>query len=276
MVGGVFYEHGHRMIAATVGFLTLCLAISLNFREQRRWVKLLGLLALGTVVLQGALGGITVLFFLPTPISVFHGVLAQVFFLLTIFIAYSQSNERLRRGYIRCEAPRRLLRLVILWTSFIFVQLILGAVMRHTESGLAIPDFPKMGGHWIPVFDQTMLETINNLRFDQNFDPVTLGQIFYNFLHRLGALLILIFLGILNILIFQFPKGRPRVFRTVLWIDIFLGVQIILGALTVLTIKSPLITSLHVVTGAAILGVSFLLILRAAPLTLRDFKQSVV
>ena len=275
MIGGVFYEHGHRMVAATVGFLTLCLAISIKFKEQRQWVKCLGFLALGAVVVQGVLGGITVLFFLPTPVSVFHGILAQVFFILTIFIAYSQSNERLRRGYMRCETPQRLLRLTILWTIFILVQLILGAVMRHTESGLAIPDFPKMGGSWLPAFNPAMLDAINNFRFDKNLDPVTLAQVFYHFLHRVGALLILIFLGILNVIAFQTPQRHHRIVRTLLWIDIFVMVQVILGAMTVLTIKSPLVTSLHVVTGAMILGMSFLLTLRTAPLTLRDFKRSI-
>ena len=65
MVGGVFYEHGHRMAAATVGFLMLVLAAALSRFEKRKWVKNLGWLTLGTVVLQGILGGMTVLFFLP-------------------------------------------------------------------------------------------------------------------------------------------------------------------------------------------------------------------
>ena len=275
MIGGVFYEHGHRMVAATVGFLMLCLAISLGIRESRKWVKVLGYCALGTVVLQGVLGGITVLFFLPIPISVLHGVLAQVFFILTIFIAYSQSKERLIRGYVRLESSRRLLRLVILWTGFVLLQLILGAVMRHTESGLAIPDFPTMGGKWLPTFDQTMLDAINNLRFDRDLTSVTLTQVFYHFLHRLGALFILIFLGILNIVSLLDYKKHQGIFQAVIWINILIVLQVILGVMTILTLKLPIITSLHVVTGATLLGTSFLLILRASPLTLIDFKQSI-
>ena len=80
MIGGVFYEHGHRMIATVVGFLTLCLAVWLWFKEERQWVKVLGLCCLGAVIVQGLLGGITVLFYLPTLVSVAHGVLAQTFF----------------------------------------------------------------------------------------------------------------------------------------------------------------------------------------------------
>ena len=79
MVGGVAYEHGHRMAAATVGLLTVVLALWLWNREPRKWVQRLGVGALITVVCQGILGGITVLFLLPTAVSVSHAALAQIF-----------------------------------------------------------------------------------------------------------------------------------------------------------------------------------------------------
>src|SRR2546423_6762019 len=87
MVGGVFYEHGHRMVATTVGILTVVLAIWLARREPRRWVRRLGLLAVAAVVAQGVLGGLTVIFLLPTAVSVAHACLAQTFFCLTVAIA---------------------------------------------------------------------------------------------------------------------------------------------------------------------------------------------
>ena len=80
MVGGIFYEHGHRMIATLVGTLSIVLAVWLWRVESRRWVRWLGVAALGAVVAQGILGGITVLFFLPPPISAAHATLAQLFF----------------------------------------------------------------------------------------------------------------------------------------------------------------------------------------------------
>ncbi|MCA9406939.1 MAG: COX15/CtaA family protein, partial [Candidatus Omnitrophica bacterium] len=89
MVGGVFYEHGHRMVASLVGFLMLTMAIWIGLKEERLWLRITAFTALGAVILQGVLGGITVLTMLPTPVSVMHGVLAQTFFLLTIFIAYA-------------------------------------------------------------------------------------------------------------------------------------------------------------------------------------------
>ena len=80
MIGGIFYEHGHRMIATLVGMLTIGLAVWLQRRESRRWLRRLGWGALAAVCLQGLLGGLTVLFFLPTAISVGHAGLAQLFF----------------------------------------------------------------------------------------------------------------------------------------------------------------------------------------------------
>src|SRR4051794_35034949 len=86
-VGGIFYEHGHRLIASTVGFLTIILAVWVGRVEPRRWVRRLGYAALGAVILQGLLGGITVLLFLPAPISIGHAALAQLFFCITLSLA---------------------------------------------------------------------------------------------------------------------------------------------------------------------------------------------
>src|SRR4029450_11173313 len=84
MVGGIFYEHGHRLIASTVGFMKIGLFLWPVWAEPRRWVKRLGFLALGAVVLQGVLGGLTVLYFLPAPVSIGHAALAEIFFCLTV------------------------------------------------------------------------------------------------------------------------------------------------------------------------------------------------
>lgn len=274
MVGGIFYEHGHRMVASTVGFFTLILAIWVARKERRGWVKKLGFFALGAVILQGLLGGITVLFFLPTAISVLHGVLAQTFFLTTIFLAYALSIERLNRETsVGFESDAKVVRFSFKLVILIYFQLILAAVMRHTHSGLAIPDFPTMGGYWLPPFNQTMLDRINQTRFMGNLDPVQMWQVILHFMHRFLALLIVVGTIILNRIIFaRFPYEK-LINRSVLLIDGLVLVQISLGILTVLTWKSPYITSLHVVTGAATLGVSFLILLRVSPLSFRQFQQ---
>src|SRR5687767_1030829 len=102
MVGGIFYEHSHRLIASTVGFLILVLAIWLWRAEPRRWVRNLGFLALAAVVTQGMLGGITVLWYLPTPVSIAHASLAQIVFCLTVAIALFVSG-----GWTRAYSTSR-------------------------------------------------------------------------------------------------------------------------------------------------------------------------
>jgi cytochrome c oxidase assembly protein subunit 15 len=92
MVGGIFYEHLHRLVASTVGFLIVVLAVWLARAEPRRWVRRLGYLALAAVITQGVLGGITVLWYLPDAISIAHASLAQIVFCLTTTIALVTSR----------------------------------------------------------------------------------------------------------------------------------------------------------------------------------------
>ncbi|MBZ0165545.1 MAG: COX15/CtaA family protein, partial [Candidatus Omnitrophica bacterium] len=198
MVGGVFYEHGHRMVATLVGFFTLSLAIWLWLKEERQWVKTIGYCALGAVILQGVLGGVTVLFFLPTPVSVAHGVLAQTFFLMTIFLAYAQSQERFARAGTAILADRPLQNWSLLLVVSIYIQLILGAIMRHTGSGLAVYDFPTMAGEWLPHVNALFLERINAWRFDQGLDSVAMPNVFFHLAHRFWAGLVLVLLLFVN------------------------------------------------------------------------------
>src|SRR5216683_8197225 len=86
-VANIFYEHGHRLIASTVGSLTIILAIWLWLADPRPWLRWFGVAALGAVIAQGLLGGLTVLFFLPAAISTAHAGLAEIFFCLTVAIA---------------------------------------------------------------------------------------------------------------------------------------------------------------------------------------------
>ncbi len=273
MVGGIFYEHGHRLVAAGVGLLTLGLAVWLGISEKRRWVRYLGIGALGVVVLQGILGGMTVLFLLPTALSVWHGVLAQSFFVLTILIAYSQSEERRKAETGGRDVNRNILILSLFFSLLIYIQLILGALMRHTGSGLAIPDFPKMGGFWIPPFDEKMLWNINGRRFDLHLDPVSMSQVAVHFIHRLSAFFIVAMLGLLNVTCLKQYGKENQILQTVLCLDLLVLLQVGLGAFTVLTGKSALVTTLHVATGAAALGAAVLLVLRLSPVSLAQTKR---
>ncbi|MCA9406615.1 MAG: COX15/CtaA family protein, partial [Candidatus Omnitrophica bacterium] len=117
--------------------------------------------------------------------------------------------------------------------------------------------------------------TINIWRFEHNLDFVTIDQVYYHLFHRLGALLVLIGLCLLNYFGIKTYKGNKTVMRTLYCLDGIILLQITLGIATVLSLKGPFITSLHVVTGAATLGLSFLLLLRTAPLSFKVFKEAV-
>ena len=266
MVGGVFYEHGHRMIASVVGFFMLILAIWLGKKDERKWVRVTGYWGLAAVIVQGLLGGITVLYYLPTPVSVSHGVLAQTFFLITIFLAYSQSKERQLRTFSKVGRDESLQTAVGIGIVVVYIQLILGAIMRHTGSGLAIYDFPTMAGEWWPAFDQVTLKKINSWRFAEGYDPVKMTNAIYHLVHRLGAAVVVLAVIYINIVGLKCAlPNRAKVLQTIGIIDALIVVQITLGIMTVLTQKSPVITSFHVVIGAATLGFVFLLYLRTAP-----------
>ncbi len=274
MAGGIKYEHTHRMLASIVGLLTLILTFWLIcVKKQPVWIKRLGILAFLTVVAQGVLGGLIVKFFLPVWLSTFHGVLAQTFFLIVILIAYALSIEWHRRWNIEEESYNpRVLRLAILLTVMIYIQLIIGNIMRHAQAGLAVPDFPTMGGTIFPAFDQAWLNRINAWRFENNLGPVDMGQVCVHLLHRFWAFLILINILWLNNIAYKECLDRPLILKTLYWLNIAVILQIILGISTVLTHKGAYTTTMHVTMGAIVLGLSFLMVLRASPLTWRQFK----
>src|ERR1041384_1269578 len=166
-VANILYEHGHRLIASSVGFLTIVMAVWLWLAEPRRWGKGLGGVGLGKVSAQGLLGGLTVLFFLPAAISTAHASLAEIFFCLTVAIALFTSP-----GWSTTPIAddTRLRQLATTLTVVVFTQILIGATMRHTGAGLAIPDFPWMFGHIVPDHWS--------------------GAIAIHFTHRIGALLV--------------------------------------------------------------------------------------
>jgi cytochrome c oxidase assembly protein subunit 15 len=133
MTGGVQYEHGHRMVAEFVGVLTIVLAIWTWRAEKRLWLRFLGVAALGTVLFQGLLGGITVLFYLPPIISSAHAALAQTFFCIAVAIS-AGTGRRWVEEPPRVEIDHRrpaLFTLTLLSIFVLYTQLILGAMFRH-------------------------------------------------------------------------------------------------------------------------------------------------
>ncbi|HSK65118.1 MAG TPA: COX15/CtaA family protein, partial [Pyrinomonadaceae bacterium] len=139
MVGNLFYEHGHRMIATTVGMLTIVLMIYILVKEKRQWVRRLGVIALLAVITQGLLGGLTVKLLLPLWVSTAHATLAQLFFCLTVSLAVFTSRSWMEARPLPPEStagkgtvPLRYLCTVALIA--IFLQLIIGATLRHSAT----------------------------------------------------------------------------------------------------------------------------------------------
>jgi protoheme IX farnesyltransferase len=135
MLGGVFFEHGHRAAAGTVGLLTLGLAFCLWRWEERRRVRLLGYTAFGLVVAQALLGGLTVLLKLPPAVSIAHACMAQTFFCVIVALAVSTDTKD-AAGPAPPLADETFSVLAWTATAAIYLQLLLGAVLRHTGHGL--------------------------------------------------------------------------------------------------------------------------------------------
>jgi cytochrome c oxidase assembly protein subunit 15 len=241
MVGGIFYEHGHRLIASTVGFLTIGLVLFLWRVEPRRWVRNLGWIALGAVVLQGVLGGLTVIFLLPDAISISHAGLAQLFFCIVVSLTLFTSRTWREPAVAPIDDPRLRRRMAVM-TGMVYLQILLGATMRHTGAGLAIPDFPLSYGRLIPPFWSFAIAV--------------------HFAHRLGALTIVV-LALMNLgYIWSRHRSRPELTRPISLLILIVATQVSLGALVVLTGKQPIVNTLHVATGALVLVTSLVLTLR--------------
>ena len=135
MVGNLFWEHGHRMVATAVGMLTIGLAIYAQVSERRTWVKLLAWGALAAVIAQGLLGGLTVKLNLPLIVSAAHATLAQLFFLITVSLAVFTSRRWVDAAPVQPvpEGPR-LRSMCVLALIVILTQLVLGATLRHSAT----------------------------------------------------------------------------------------------------------------------------------------------
>lgn len=246
MVGGIFYEHGHRMIATLVGFLTLVQAFWLQFREPKRFLRILGWCALGAVIVQGLLGGMTVLFLLPPAISTAHAGLAEIFFCLNVSIAFFASDWYHRiRHQEKGNAPVGMTATLV---GLVYVQILVGAVMRHLGAGLAIPDFPLSFGRLIP--------------------PFTSAAVAINFAHRVGGFLVMFFVIALAVRLLRYEKNHPvRMAGSLLMLVV--PIQVFLGALTIWSGKQPHLTSLHVMNGALTLALAVILWLTTRTLAWR-------
>jgi heme A synthase len=229
MVGGVLFEHGHRMIAGVVGLLIAALALALWRSSRPAALKRLGWAAAGLVVVQAGLGGLTVLMRLPPAVSIAHALLAMVVFALVLAIAvrttviWDSSPGSLSAGPARALAHAAL--------GAVGLQILLGALVRHTGAGLACPDFPLCHGRLWP--------------------EMTNPWVAIHFAHRWWALGVA---GLVAALAWS-ARVESAPVRAGAWTAAALVVaQIALGGAAVLTGLAPAVTVAHHAGGALLLA----------------------
>ncbi len=239
MVGNLFWEHGHRLIASTVGLLTIGLVIFLFLKEERGWVRRLGVVALVGVIAQGLLGGLTVKLMLPLAVSTAHATLAQLFFCTTVSLAVFTSASWIKhRPTIEEQGSLPLRYLCVAAATTILVQLVIGATLRHSAT-------------WDKPLPTDLLLT-----------------------HIGGAIAVTLLLGTTALLILRRHQGETFLVRPAKIALSLLVVQLSLGVLAYLTrVASPNdpqplnpmvgITVAHVACGALVFATTIVLTLRA-------------
>lgn len=238
MVGNLFWEHGHRLVATTVGMLTIGLTVYFLRAEKRPRIRRLGIFALGAVIAQGLLGGLTVKLMLPLAVSAAHATLAQLFFCTVVSLSVFTSRSWFEdRKTIAEKGSPPLRYLSVAATVTIFLQLILGATLRHSAP-------------W------------------DRFLPTELV-----IAHIVGAVAVTLMLGSTVLLVFRRYGGDSYLTKPA-WIALgLLVVQLFLGVASYLTrLASPNdpqplnpmigITVAHVATGALVFATTIVLTLR--------------
>lgn len=249
-VGGIFYEHGHRLIASTVGFLTIIQAIWLQRREPKKFVRTLGWLSLAAVIVQGLLGGITVILLLPKAVSISHAALAEIFFCINVSIAFFTSRwYHELRTMEKGDAP---VRMAWSLTALVYLQIVAGAVLRHLGAGLAIPDFPLSFGKLVPNFLSQ--------------------EIVAAYVHRAGGFVVAAAVIAVAIRLLRYHRDHPLRALAHLLVAV-VAAQVLLGGYVIWSAKQPHITSLHVMLGASTLALSLVLTLSARTLSWRSTSR---
>ena len=286
-LGGIFYEHSHRLLASLVGLMTTILAIWLWLKDTRSWMHWLGVAAFLLVVAQGVLGGLRVRLSMDS-LGVYHATIAQLFFVLTCAIALFTSrwwqnygrdalprvqNARNEAAQQRGPTDENLRWLVLATAILIFVQLIIAAAMRHQHAGLAISDFPLAHGKLWPATSAEAVARYNAQRVSVNAEnPITAFQIKLQMAHRVVALAILILAAVCAWQAKRWSSRfcvssedslkvelQPRIFvrLSMLWLGLTIA-QVGLGAATIWTNKAADVATAHVLVGALILAVGAL------------------
>ena len=255
MQGGVFYEHGHRMIAGTVALLLFALTIWTWRTEHRSWVRFLITFAFVLVIGQAILGGLTVLLLLPASISVAHASTAMLLFALVVtFAAVTSPKWASATG----SAEHRASRLAVFAsgvTALVYLQIVVGAIMRHIGAGLACPDFPLCHGELVP--------------------PLNSFYMAVHFYHRVGGVLVTLAVWALALAAHRWVPQEKGIRNLMFLAAGGVLFQFGLGVASIWTRLDPLVTVLHHAGGATLLALTTLIALWSFRLAHND-REDVV
>lgn len=254
----MFLEHSHRL---TAGLVATMVAVMFAWIWLRRGsvregaFPLAGMALLG-VLAQAVLGGLRVILdpqgvaatttTTATTFRVLHGCVAQIELCLLVALAalLSPAWDRVRTSQ-KLSGIAKLGRIAV---ALVFLQLIVGATMRHLGAGLAIPTFPQA------TADGGFMPKIHNAYVDLNFTHT-----------RFGALVVTLLLLHLGASAFRKADGDALIQRPAILLGALILAQVTLGMFVIWTQKQqPLLTTLHVVNGAAVLATCVLLTVRAS------------
>lgn len=237
MKGGIFFEHSHRLVAAAVGLLTIILCILL-LRQSDRGLKKAGFLAVGLVIFQGILGGITVIYRLPTAVSTAHLATSMLFLLLLVYIAFRSFQPQVAEGAYAKAKPW-----VYATGILLYLQIVLGGLVRHTGAGLACLDIPLCQGSLWPAGAPPILQV--------------------HMIHRIGGVFVglMVFVASWRVASLRPPSGL----RTLAVLaPLLVLVQIGLGLWSIYSALGLFPVTAHLGVGALLLVVMFLMSLNVA------------
>jgi heme a synthase len=254
-VGGILFEHTHRLMGSVVGFLTIILTVWLWLSEDRRWVRSLSVIALVGVILQGILGGLRVTM-MKDEIGIFHACVAQAFLGLLVFIALATTRfwQVMDCRASVSDANPMVARLALAITIAIYVQLALGATMRHQHRDLSILDFPTANGAWIPNTTASALAKVNAWRDAGGLSDVTAFQIWLQMAHRFLAFIIAVAVIAFAVRVLRDAPRSAALKRLAMFWVVLVTCQIALGAWTIWSNKAADVATAHVALGAVMLS----------------------
>lgn len=242
----MFAEHSHRLSAGLMSIITLAIAAWVWTAEARPGVRRLALTAAAMIFVQAGLGGLRVLLdpqhldLLNTSVgrlfAMGHAVLAQVFVSCLVVLALTLSRQWIEGGAPASAPGWR--KLGVVCCALLLTQLAIAAVMRHSFAGLAIPTFPHSTseGGWLPA--------------TWSF------KVGVHFAHRVMALVLGAGLIALAVAIWRDRRAATGAKRSALMLVALLGLQITLGAASVLSLRDEYYTTAHVIVGASLLALT--------------------